>query len=230
MISLARRLETGGQGDSMSKTWKSAMTLCGAVILTTVVASPSAAGCVDPPSLLSLQRARTPLLPVPGKRSAAFNGGQQSVGHDFDEDASIVGLWQFVFTSKGNDVVPFLIPDGAPLDSGYAQWHSDETEIMNSSRDPATSNFCLGTWKKIGNRTYTLNHFALSWDNTGKFCTPEGGAPSCFVGTANIREEVVLDRQGNSYAGTVTIDQYDTANNWMFRLTGTISAQRITAD
>src|SRR5262249_45448592 len=129
-------------------------------------------------------------------------------------------------------VEPFNIPDNAPLDAGYAQWHSDETEIMNSSRDPATSNFCLGTWKKTGHRKFKLNHFALSWDNSGsgKMCTPDPGAPSCFVGPTNIREEVFLDRSGNSYTGTVTIDQYDKDNHWMFQLTGKISAHRITAD
>jgi hypothetical protein len=214
----------------MSRIWKkSATALSGAAMLLTVVASPAVAGCVDPPSVLS-QRALLPLLHLPGEGSPAFSEGQASTGRDSDEDPSIVGLWQFVFTSKGNDVVPFLIHDGDPLDSGYAQWHSDETEIMNSSRDPATSNFCLGTWKKIRNRTFRLNHFALSWDNTGRLCTPEVGASSCFVGPTNVREEIILDQRGNSYTGTVTIDQYDAQNHWMFRLTGTVSAKRITVD
>jgi len=213
----------------MSRIWKSATALFGAAMLTTVVASPAAAGCVDPPSLLS-KRGLTPLLHLPGMGAQAFGEGQASVGRDSGEDASIVGLWQFVFISTGNDVEPFLIKDGDQLDAGYAQWHSDETEIMNSSRDPATSSFCLGTWKRTGNRTYKLNHFALSWDNTGRLCTPEGTASSCFAGPANIREEIVLDRRGNSYTGTVTIDQYDAQNHWMFRLTGTVSARRITAD
>jgi len=215
----------------MSRTWKGVMAVCGAAILATLVASPAAAGCVDPPGLLS-RRAWTPRLPSPGQGSSAFDQGQRSVGRDFDDDddASIVGLWQFVFSSEGNNVFPFLIPDDAPLDAGYAQWHSDETEIMNSGRDPATSNFCLGTWKKIGRRRYKLNHFALSWDNTGKFCTPEAGAPSCFVGPTNIREEIVVDRRGNSYTGSVTIDQYNPDNNFKFRLTGKVSGHRITAD
>jgi hypothetical protein len=215
----------------MSRTWKGMTALGGAAILAMLVASPAAAGCVDPPTLLS-QRALAPLLHSPGKGSPAFNDGQRSVGRDFDDDddASIVGLWQFVFSSEGNNVPPFLIPDKAPLDAGYAQWHSDETEIMNSGRDPATGNFCLGTWKRIGPRRYKLNHFALSWDNTGKFCTPEPGAPSCFVGPTNIREEIVVDRQGNTYSGHVTIDQYDADNNFKFRLTGSVSANRITVD
>ena len=213
----------------MSRTWKRVMSVCGMAMLATFVASPAVAGCVDPSSLLS-QRGRTPLLRIPNKGLSAFGLGQSSVGPDVDNDASIVGMWQFVFTSQGNNVAPFFIPDGAPLDAGYAQWHSDETEIMNSSRDPATSSFCLGTWKRLAKRTYKLNHFALSWDNTGMFCTPQGGASSCFVGVANIREEVALDRHGNSYSGSVTIDQYDSEDHSMFRLTGTISAHRITAD
>ena len=213
----------------MSRIWKSATVFCGAAMLATVVASPAAAGCVDPVSVLS-KRGPAPLLHLPGTGSPAFGEGQESVGRDSDENGSIVGLWQFVFKSTGNDAEPFRIKDGDQLDAGYAQWHSDETEIMNSSRDPATSSFCLGTWKRTGNRTYKLNHFALSWDNTGRLCTPEGTASSCFAGPANIREEIVLDRRGNSYTGTVTIDQYDAQNHWMFRLTGTIAARRITAD
>ena len=100
-----------------------------------------------------LDKPKGPLLLLADKGSSAFAAGQASDGRDVDDDASIVGLWQFVFTSKGNDVAPFLIHDGDPLDAGYAQWHSDKTEIMNSSRDPATSSFCLGTWKQVGNRT-----------------------------------------------------------------------------
>jgi len=33
------------------------------------------------------------------------------------------------------------IPDGVPLDDGYATWHSDGTEIMNSGRVPKTGSF-----------------------------------------------------------------------------------------
>jgi hypothetical protein len=213
----------------MSRFWKGVTALCGATILATAFASPARAGCVDAPALLSKQT-WTPLLHGPGRGSSAFDEGQRSAGRNFDDDPSIVGLWQFVFTSEGNSEAPPFIPDKATLDAGYAQWHSDETEIMNSSRDPATSNFCLGAWKRVGRREYKLNHFALSWDNTGQLCTPKDGAPSCFVGPANIREQIVVDRHGNSYSGTVTIDQYDTANHLMVHLTGTVAARRITAD
>src|SRR6516162_7325205 len=114
-----------------------------------------------------------------------------------DSDASIVGFWHVVFTSEGTVNPP--IPDGAVVDNGFAQWHSDKTEIMNSSRPPATGSFCLGVFEKTGRAAYTLNHFALSYNPDG---TPQG--------PANIRETVTLARDGDSYSGTFSIDQYDT--------------------
>ena len=144
-----------------------------------------------------------------------------------DDGPSIVGLWQFTFISIGNENTPAAIPDGAVLDQGFAQWHSDGTEIMNSSRDPVTSSFCLGVWKAVGVRTVRLNHFALSWDNTGKMCTPEAPATNCLVGPANIREEVSINLRGDIYAGTVTIDQYDMNQNLKAHITGKVMARRI---
>jgi hypothetical protein len=52
-------------------------------------------------------------------------------------------------------------PDDTPIDSGYVQWHSDGTEIMNSGRPPQNGDFCLGVWEKTGRSRYKLNHFAL---------------------------------------------------------------------
>lgn len=193
----------------------------GSIVIVTAWASTASAGCADLPTTKNAPAAR--LI------RAAYRPAEFTRVSDNDH-ASIVGLWQVSFTSKGNDVPPFSIPDGAPLDAGYAEWHSDGTEIMNSSRDPATSSFCLGVWQSQGSRKYKLNHFALSWDNTGRYCTPAPGAPSCFVGPANIREEVTVDSRGKTYSGTVTIIQYDPNNGEIFRLTGTIKAKRITAD
>ena len=142
-----------------------------------------------------------------------------SHGRDWDDDsdhAGIVGLWKVKFVSKGNTG----IPDGTMIDEGYATWHSDGTEIMNSGRPPITSSFCMGVWKKTGPSSYKLNHFGLSWDPTGK----------TLVGPANIREEVVLGSNENSYSGTFTIDQYDTEGHLLAHISGLVSAQRITAD
>jgi hypothetical protein len=134
-----------------------------------------------------------------------------------ESDGSIVGFWHVVFTSEGTTNPP--IPDGAVVDNGFAQWHSDKTEIMNSSWPPATGNFCLGVWEKTGRFTYNLNHFGLSFN-------PDGS----MVGPANIRESVGLAVDGNSYSGTFSIDQYDTHLNLLAHIVGTISATRVNVD
>lgn len=204
-------------------------TTVGALVIATSVASTANAACADVTPLSKRFRPEpaayryTSIGIAPAMAAAA--GGSSS-----DGSALIVGMWQFTFVSDGNNVAPFFIPDGAPLDAGYAQWHSDGTEIMNSSRAPATSSFCLGVWEAGGTRTYKLNHFALSWDDTGALCVPAPGATSCFVGPANIREKVTVDPHGDTYSGTVTIEQYDTSGHLLFRLQGLVSAQRITAN
>jgi hypothetical protein len=203
--------------------------LFGAIVAATGFASPAAAGCADLTPLT--QRAwLTPAASRPMPFVMPTKVAPPATRSSSDPGAPIVGLWQVAFASDGNNVAPFFIPDGAPLDAGYVQWHSDGTEIMNSSRDPATTNFCLGVWQSDGARTYKLNHFALSWDTTGTLCTPPAGSTSCFVGPTNIREQITVDAHGDSYAGTVTIDQYNTTGQLLFSLKGKVTAQRITAN
>ena len=132
-------------------------------------------------------------------------------------DISIVGFWHVDFIAEGNTNG---IPDGTPIDSAYVQWHSDGTEIMNSSRDPRTSSFCLGVWKKSGAFTYTLKHFALSWNPDG---TP--------LGPATVLENVTLARGGDTFTGTFTITQYATDGITILPPTpivGTLAGTRIT--
>jgi len=153
-------------------------------------------------------------LKVPG---SSLNALASQKNKSEDSDASIVGFWHVVFTSEGTTNPP--IPDGAVVDNGFAQWHSDQTEIMNSSRPPATGNFCLGVWEKTGRSTYVLNHFALSFN-------PDGS----MMGPANIRESLTLSADGRSYSGTFSIDQYDTHLNLLAHIVGNIAATRVTID
>jgi hypothetical protein len=134
---------------------------------------------------------------------------------DHESDNGIVGFWRVKFVSKDNSG----IPDDTVIDAGFAQWHGDGTEIMNSSRPPATSNFCLGVWSRTGRSTYRLNHFALSSDLSGK-----------LVGPARIREVVTLDQTRDRYEGTFTIDQYDVSGNLLAHIAGQVIATRITVD
>jgi hypothetical protein len=131
--------------------------------------------------------------------------------------APIVGLWHVKFITKDSPPVP----DGTEIDAGYAQWHSDGTEIMNSGgRAPDTSSFCLGVWTEVGKYTYKLNHFAISWDPTGQ----------SLIGPANIKEVVVLDDNNNHFSGTFTIDQYDESGNVKAHLQGVIVGDRVGVD
>jgi len=230
-------LNTTGK-DLARKILKAAASTLGLAVCATVFIQTARADCGSytstgrKPMSAPTQR---PLLKPVAFRLAALAADARDDDHDRDRDASIVGLWKFAFTAKGNsgNPFPFNPPDGALLDAGFVQWHSDGTEIMNSGRDPASGSFCLGVWKSTGRSSYKLNHFALSWDATGKSCTPpqQPDATGCFEGPTNIREQVTVDHSGNHYDGTVTIDQYDpTGMHLLFELKGTVSGDRITAD
>lgn len=153
------------------------------------------------------------------KLTASLAGASHFEAKEKDDDdndtPSIVGFWHVKFLSKGNPG----IKDGDELDNGFAQWHPDGTEIMNSNRPPATSNFCLGVWAKKGRLTYKLNHFALSSTLAGN-----------LIGPANIREEVTLDPSGNSYTGAFMIEQFDVKGTSLGGVVGEIKATRITVD
>ena len=158
-------------------------------------------------------------LAKPGTTHTAWKSqlGQAKLLRATYEEAPIVGFWHVKFVSEGSKG----IPDGAEVDAGYSQWHSDGTEIMNSGgRAPDTSNFCLGVWQKVGECEYKLNHYASAWD-------PVAGK---LIGPANIREEIKLANDGKQFAGSFTIDQYDEAGNLLGHVQGKITGVRIEAD
>ena len=96
-----------------------------------------------------------------------------------DDDEPIVGLWQFVINGG--------------MDFGTQAWHADGTELMFSAgRDPAQGDVCQGVWRKIGPRTYTLNHIAMGYDF---------GYGNTLL-RVHIHATVTVDRSGRSYAGT----------------------------
>lgn len=120
----------------------------------------------------------------------------------------IVGFWK----------VSFDVGD-TNIDSSFVQWHSDGTEIMNSKRPPATGSFCMGVWKKVAPFKYALNHYAISWNDDGT-----------LLGITNFRESITLAKDGNHYAGSFTITQYDALGNELGGPTGDITAYRIKID
>jgi hypothetical protein len=135
--------------------------------------------------------------------------------------ASIVGMWSFEFVSKGNTARNPSIPDGALIDFGYSQVHSDGTEIINSGgHAPATENFCLGVWGQTGFSTYEVNHFPLSYNAT----------TGALANLINIREQITLSPSGHSFTGTFTLNVYDTKGNQVDHLVGNVTATRVTVD
>ena len=174
-----------------------------AAIGSLALAAPAAwAGCGDAPAVAPASwtdgavRAGDPRL----IRTAVPGGAQ-----------SIVGLWDIQFY-MGSSLFDF----------GYAAWHDDGTEIMNSGgRSPASENFCMGVWTATGPFSYLLNHYALSYDpGTGK-----------LNGKVLIKENVQLGAKGQTFNGTWTLDVFDPVTNAnVNHLAGTITGKRLTAN
>jgi hypothetical protein len=135
--------------------------------------------------------------------------------------SAITGLWKLVFTAQGNtgpnapaNALP--LPDGAIVDAGFATWHDDGTELMNSGRAPASGSFCMGVWKQVSRDSYRLNHWALSWipdyhpGGTQSWSELPGGVDEAFaaLGPTNIEELVTLKNHANNYTGMFRITQY----------------------
>ena len=131
------------------------------------------------------------------------------------QNDQIVGFWRAKFISEGSSG----IPDGTVIDNPFVEWHSDGTEIMNSTRAPVTQSFCMGVWQKTGPLSYELNHFALGFDTSNN-----------FVGPAQIQEDVTLNKKANQYTGTFKTVQYDASGNVLAEVVGNITAIRITVN
>jgi hypothetical protein len=135
--------------------------------------------------------------------------------HDEDEDASVVGLWQFKLA-------------GFSVDWGTQAWHSDGTELMFSgAQDPQTGDVCQGVWRRIGPSTYTLNHIAMGW------MAPGAG----FGIRVHFHMVIHLDATGNSFSGTYKAGVFSVspANPFDESVqvaggTGTVTARRVKPD
>lgn len=185
------------------------------------LASKAFAGCGDVSSLQPpFQFADSQALAL--HAAATVNSATSRSENAMNNIASPIGMWNIQFISLGNTSHNPPIPDGATIDFGYAQWHSDGTEIMNSgAHAPSTQNFCLGVWVRTGMFTYEVNHFALSYDATS----------GALANKVNIQEQITLDPSGNQLSGTFTIDIYNAAGTQQVdHLAGTIAATRVTVD
>src|ERR1700720_4032370 len=203
----------------MKTTFKRFAAALGIVLISTIFTAQASAECL---SYLPGHKADAVVSPQ-SWRGAEFGSASLLLVSEQDSNDPIVGFWKVAFTSKGNEP---NIPDGAPIDSGFVQWHSDGTEIMNSGRPPQNGDFCLGVGEKTGRSRYKLNHFALGnvIDPTNPTVIGPPGGPTQIV------EDIMLSRDGNHYVGMFTLDAYDTNHALLpgGHIIGVITATRIT--
>jgi hypothetical protein len=199
--------------------FKSLTAILGAAALTLFLVPASNAACGGPVTPVASHVSWSPEL-----LSAQPRGAHFVMANDLlDLIDPIVGMWHVKFVVKGSTSTA---PDGAEFDAGYSIWHGDGTEIMNSGgRPPQSGDFCLGVWEKVRDHEYKLNHFAAAWDSTG----------STFLGPAQIQEQITLDRNGNSFSGTFTVDQFVETNGVLnpipvAHFQGNITGTRITVN
>jgi hypothetical protein len=132
-----------------------------------------------------------------------------------EDEAAIVGLWQFRTT-------------GFSVDWGTQSWHADGTELMFSGgQNPETGDVCQGVWRKVGANTYTLNHIAMGW------MAP--GGP--FGIRVHFHMVVHLDNTGQRFSGTYKAAVYAVSPSDPFDEsvevasgTGAVSASRVHPD
>jgi hypothetical protein len=173
-------------------------------------------------------------LPEPlqgGLMSAVYRPGDGQflrVGDLQEQLEGIVGTWRFTWTSDGT-AYPQPIPYGAQVDFGTHQWHSDRTEIFTSGgRPPSSGDVCMGVWKQTGRFTYKMRHIALAWLSSDS--TPSS-TPATFLGPAIITESVTLNRAGDRYEGSFTLDQYAKDEVTLIEhISGKVEASRFTVD
>src|SRR4030095_3606699 len=190
----------------------------GLVLIGTILTAKASAGCG---SYLLGHKAGALVSPQSWS-GAEFSSASPLLVSEHDYNEPIVGMWKLTLTAQGN-TGPGAPPDGAPLDIGFTQWHSERTEIINSGRPPQDGSICLGVWEKTGKSRYKFNHFATGYDTAN---APSGiGNPT---GPSHIVGDVMVSRDRRSYAGTFTLDAYDTSNTLIAHIVGVITATRIT--
>jgi hypothetical protein len=190
------------------------MTLGAGILATMFVSNAAAGSCGD---LSNLQGSFVFAKASPDLKSTTPEAVEANpLGRGGFAQASIVGMWSFQFISKGNSPA---IPDGALIDFGFTQWHSDGTEIQNSAGVPG-GGFCMGVWGQTGYLTFEVNHFPIAFN-------PTTGKVANYV---NLREQVTLSPSGDSFTGTGTEDIYDPQGNHLQQIAGTVEATRITVD
>jgi len=178
-----------------SKNVKIAVALSGLL-----VAGLAHAGCGDAPAAAGKQHSSNPGAPAVYRADGLVRTAFMTVGDQWFEDASIVGLWEFEVRLKG---AQNGLPDGFLFDWGLAMWHEDGTEMQFSAgRPPSAGDVCLGVYRAIGRNTFKMHHVALG------LSPPQAGAAGTYVGPAVIEVVATVDRSGENYTGSYVLSQF----------------------
>jgi hypothetical protein len=211
------KLHESGHKENLMRTTKLSQRMAAglAVIALSILAAPALkAQCVArarnggtfAPELRSLQEPAA--LDQEGSSDQA--GSPEALDQDKkDSNVTILGLWKNIYFAGG-----------ALNDVGFRQFNAGGTELLNDSPVPdGRNNFCVGVWKRVGARTYDLLHTFLVFDSSGK-------KP---IAIAIEQSRIIVGRDGNTFRGTWTQDNYDFSGNVMpgFHFDGTVTGERI---
>jgi len=165
-----------------------------------LVAGLAHAGCGDAPVPAGKQHSSTRSSPAVYRSDGLVRTAFVTVGDQWFEDASIVGLWEFEVRLNG---AQNGLPDGFLFDWGLAMWHEDGTEMQFSAgRPPSSGDVCMGVYRASGRNKFKMHHVALG------LSPPQAGAAGTYAGPAIIEVVATVDRSGDNYTGSYTLTQF----------------------
>jgi hypothetical protein len=147
---------------------------------------------------------------------------------EWNEHATIVGLWHVLYTATSDDNFPPggpTPPTPFPFLESFKTWHGDGTEFENAFLPPAGGNICFGVWKDLGDHRVKLHHIGLMF-------APDGSISSIFTDD----ETVTVASDGKTYKGMFVFklwpSSYDAVGVGVpiSEVKGTMAATRITVD
>jgi hypothetical protein len=159
-------------------------------------------------------------MTLPASNAIADSYGDSDA--DRSSNRSVVGMWHVVL-QLGDE-------SGPVYDEVFEHFHSDGTELLISNGlPPAIGNICIGVWRQVGRRTYTLRHMTWNW-------SPEVnaafGIPGTFAGHFELHMRLRVDEHGRTYSGTWVAQNFDESGNHIPALDaeGVVKGMRILPD
>lgn len=185
-----------------------------AFLMLLLSASAAKAGCAVPSYKAGAAHASLSAIPQPDG--------------EYNEHASIVGLWHVLYTGDSDD----NFPPGGPFPptpflflESFKTWHADGTEFENAFLPPAGGNICFGVWKETGDHHIKLHHIGLMFAS-------DGSISSIFTDD----EIVMVGSDGKTYKGSFDFrlwpPSYEAVGKGspISEVKGTVSSTRITVD